>query len=90
MLSRACRHVLFVVVYFSLMKYSILLEDITVQDHLHSKMAQPAGYEPTKALENPEKVVIEKKNDIKSQRKKCHMRLVRSDRILSDVLHDPI
>ena len=58
MLSRACRHVLFVVVYFSLMKYSILLEDITVQDHLHSKMAQLAGYyEPPKAQEDPEEKV---------------------------------
>ena len=43
MLSRACRHVLFVVVYFSLMKYSILLEDITVQDHLHSKNRKKIG-----------------------------------------------
>ena len=57
MLSRACRHVLFVLVYFSLMKYSILLEDITVQDHLHSKMAQSTRYyEPPKALEDPEEV----------------------------------
>ena len=58
MLSRACHHVLFVVVYFSLMKYSVLLEDITVQDHLHSKMSHPAGYyEPPKAREDPEEKV---------------------------------